>query len=332
MKGFLRRFKVCFILLGVLVVFWCLLVGLHGMTGRLKNGSRQNTECTTGERVFDKADVLTDKEEEKLRNLGIIESYLNRAIDEHQKILSSHFDLKSLYTRELEQLSQMSFIRRFSLRNELYEEILKRPEGLSRMEIFLRPLFGNEPEKIYNLKKCTELQRPLRKKGEDETEAVMEFGDERWMEEEERRRRQKLAQYEDCVLFLLRRALEAKAGEVSLEEIRRAMDGEEAGESFSALLPSVQIFKEVMVELLRGREIDIEVLREERRNFIGEFSSGFQLNEMLLNLIEMHGLMIRKVTVYRIEDGKVIAFEHVPDDTGRQKTVCCSNVLIRVAG
>ncbi len=56
---------------------------------------------------------------------------------------------------------------------------------------------------------------------------------------------------------------------MSLEEIRRAMDGEEAGESFSALLPSVQIFKEVMVELLRGREIDIEVLREERRNFIG---------------------------------------------------------------
>ncbi len=69
MKGFLRRFKVCFILLGVLVVFWCLLVGLRGMTGRLKNGSRQNTECTTGERVFDKADVLTDKEEEKLRKL-----------------------------------------------------------------------------------------------------------------------------------------------------------------------------------------------------------------------------------------------------------------------
>lgn len=100
---------------------------------------------------------LDEKEEEKLRNLGIIESYLNRAIDEHQKILSSHFDLKSLYTRELEQLSQMSFIRRFSLRNELYEKILERPEGLSRMEIFLRPLFGNEPEKIYNLKKCTEL-------------------------------------------------------------------------------------------------------------------------------------------------------------------------------
>ena len=273
---------------------------------------------------------LDEKEEEKLRNLSVIESYLNRTIDEHQKILSSHFDLKALYTKELEQLSQMSFIRRFSLRSDLYEKILERPEGLERMEIFLRPLFGNEPDKIYNLKKSTELQRPLRKKGEDEAGAVMEFGDERWMEEEERRRRQKLAQYEDCVLFLLRRALEAKAGEVSLEEIRRAMDGEEAGESFSALLPSVQIFKEVMVELLRGREIDIEVLREERRNFIGESSGGFQLNETLLNLIDAHGLPVRKVTVYRIEDGKVISFENVPYEGGVGKNICCSNVLLRV--
>ena len=273
---------------------------------------------------------LDEKEEEKLRNLSVIESYLNRTIDEHQKILSSHFDLKALYTKELEQLSQMSFIRRFSLRSDLYEKILERPEGLERMEIFLRPLFGNEPDKIYNLKKSTELQRPLRKKGEDEAGAVMEFGDERWMEEEERRMRQKLAQYEDCVLFLLRRALETKAGEVSLEEIRRAMDGEEGGESFSALLPSVQIFKEVMVELLRGREIDVEVLREERRNFIGESSGGFQLNETLLNLIDAHGLPVRKVTVYRIEDGKVISFENVPYEGGVRKNICCSNVLLRV--
>ena len=35
---------------------------------------------------------LGEKEEENLENLRIIESYLNRTIDEHQKILSSHFD------------------------------------------------------------------------------------------------------------------------------------------------------------------------------------------------------------------------------------------------
>lgn len=43
---------------------------------------------------------LGEKEEENLENLRIIESYLNRTIDEHQKILSSHFDLKgTLYQR-----------------------------------------------------------------------------------------------------------------------------------------------------------------------------------------------------------------------------------------
>ena len=46
---------------------------------------------------------LGEKEEENLENLRIIESYLNRTIDEHQKILNSHFDLKLLYEKKTEQ-------------------------------------------------------------------------------------------------------------------------------------------------------------------------------------------------------------------------------------
>ena len=38
---------------------------------------------------------LSAQEEENLENLRIIESYLNRGIDEHQKILNSHFDLEN---------------------------------------------------------------------------------------------------------------------------------------------------------------------------------------------------------------------------------------------
>lgn len=307
---------------------------------------------------------LDEREGEKLKNLNIIETYLNRTIDEHQKILNSHFDLKSLYTRELEQLSQMSFIRRFSMRNELYEKILEQPEGLGRMEIFLRPLFGNAPDKIYNLKKSTELQRPVRRKGTEDAGEVMEFGDDAWMEEEERRRQEKLAKYEKSLGFLLRRARKAvdksapeksadnipgetggKAfgrivGEVSLEEIREGFRGargetvearEDGGaQEYGGLIPDVQIFKEIMVELLRGREIDIPKLREERREYISEFSGGFQLNEMLLDFAETEAPRLEKVEVYRIEDGKVITFEQVPDETGACRNICCSNVLIRI--
>lgn len=68
---------------------------------------------------------LSEEDEEKLNNLRIIESYLNQGIDEHQKILNSHFDLKILYGKELELLAQMSLIQRFSLRTELYDKILE---------------------------------------------------------------------------------------------------------------------------------------------------------------------------------------------------------------
>lgn len=271
---------------------------------------------------------LDEKEEEKLKNLGIIENYLNRTIDEHQKILSSHFDLKSLYTKELEQLSQMSFIRRFSLQNELYEKILENPRGLERMEIFLRPLFSNTPEKIYNLKKATELQKPIRKKEVEELGEVMEFGDEAWMEAEEHRRREKLRKYEKSLKYLIEKAMNSDRGEISLEEIRNSI--EERSTDLLELIPNVEIFKEIMVELLRSKEISIRQLKEERREYISDFSNSFQLNEMVLSLVENSGWQIDKIEIYRIEDGKVIVFEQVEDETGNRKSICCSNVLIRV--
>ena len=89
---------------------------------------------------------LTPEEEEKLKNLREIESYLTRTIDEHQRILNGHFDLKALYTRELEQLSQMSLIKRFPLRSAFYDKVLEKPEIMERMDLFLRPLFGQDPE------------------------------------------------------------------------------------------------------------------------------------------------------------------------------------------
>ena len=40
------------------------------------------------------------KEQQDLNNLREIEEYLPRVLDEHQKILNSHFDLKILYSEE----------------------------------------------------------------------------------------------------------------------------------------------------------------------------------------------------------------------------------------
>lgn len=97
--------------------------------------------------------------------------------------------MKALYTKELEELAQMSLIKRFSLRTELYDEILKNPKALMNLDYFLRPLFNQEAGKIYNLNKALELQKPVRKNQEKETEEQMDFDDEDWMREQERIRK-----------------------------------------------------------------------------------------------------------------------------------------------
>lgn len=275
---------------------------------------------------------LGEKEEENLENLRIIENYLNRTIDEHQKILSSHFDLKALYTRELESLSQMSLIRRFSLRNDFYDNVLENPSALGRLDYFLRPLFNREPEKIYNLNKALQYQKPSARTEEEDTEEMLDFDEEAYLEEQERRRQEKLKRYENSLGFLLEQADEK--GEISLAAVREHIrdDKEKIQEMQNQLIPNVEIFKEIMVELIRNKEIDMEALKKERSEFIQDQTSDFQLNEMLLLLSEerFSDKKIRKIEVYRIEDGSTVMFENVQSEKGEKKNIRCSNILIRI--
>lgn len=271
---------------------------------------------------------LTEKEEEKLENLREIEKYLNRTIDEHQRILNSHFDLKAVYTRELEALSQMSLIKRFSLGTELYDKVLSNPGALENLEYFLRPLFNRDMDKIYNLNKAFELQRPIQKTEEKDTTEQVDFDEEQWLKEQEEFRRKKLKQYEDSLKFLLDLAVEK--GEVSLEEIHGSIEGDRQAKD--RLIPSVEIFKEIMVELIKNRSIDIPALKEEQREYIQDGPVEFQLNEMVLHLTEEYPgyEKILRVETYRVEDGSVVVFADVESERGGRKKICCSNVKIRV--
>lgn len=269
---------------------------------------------------------LSREEEEKLINLRVIEQYLTRTIDEHQRILNGHFDLKALYTTELEQLSQMSLIKRFSLRSELYEKLQENPESLERLDLFFRPLFGRDPDKIYNLNKSLELQRPIRKRSEEDEVEMIDLDEEVWQEEQERRLIEKLKKYEGSLSFLMEAAL--KKGEITLEEISLGIS--ESDKDRERLIPNTEIFKEIMVELIKNQKIDISALKKEKSEYIQEKADNFQLNEMLLNLTDNHGIPIQRIEVHRLKDGKVIEFGSVQSEDGRVKRICCSNVLLRV--
>ena len=269
---------------------------------------------------------LTADEEEKLENLHIIENYLSRAIDEHQKILNSHFDLKLLYDKELQSLAQMSLIKRFSLRTQLYDKVLENPQVLENLDIFIRPLFHQAIPKIYNLNKSMELQRPIRKKVEEDTAELLDFDADQWQEELERKKREKLKKYEGSLAFILDTAL--KKGSLTVEELKDIL--QQNGDKAQAVcIPSIDIFKEIMVELIKNREISIEVLRKEKSEYITEQAADFQLNDMLLMLTETRQ-SIKKVCTEKLNDGKVIEFINIKDETGAERMIRCTNVIIRL--
>ncbi len=268
--------------------------------------------------------ALDEEGAAKLANLQKIEQCLDRALDEHQRILNHHFDLKELYAKELEQMSQMAMIKRFSLRNELYEPILEHPGNLTKLEYFLRPLFQNDVNKIYNLNRCMELQRPIRKKQEEEEDELLEFDAEAFEREKEERLRRRLKKYQRSMTTLLHQVV--SKGELQLSQLTE-LSPEERGQ----LIPSVEIFKEIMVELLKTKIMDIEALRAERSQVLSEESLSFQLNEMLLDVIEQEGMQdVAKLEVRKTMDDTVITFEEVEDEEGNKRTIHCSNVRFLV--
>lgn len=69
MREYFRYFKWAYIILGAMALLTVLLHAGHWGLAKAADYQRTNTECATTERVFDDADVLSDKEEEKLRRL-----------------------------------------------------------------------------------------------------------------------------------------------------------------------------------------------------------------------------------------------------------------------
>lgn len=259
---------------------------------------------------------------DNLYNLKIIEDYLSRVIDEHQQILKTHFELKSLYTRELEDLSQMTLIKRFNLRSELYDKVLKNPQYLKDIEYFIRPLLNKDADKNYNINKSIEIQKPIRSKIKDDDEEILSFDDEQWQEEQIQKQREKLRLYNTSLMVILANT-QAKGG-ISLKDLKDELNGD-----YSELIPNIDIFKEIVIELLRSNDIDIEELKKERSDYVVESNSlDFQLNESILELMDINPSLknIKKINTSRLEDKEPVIFEKINNDTGKIKRIYCSNI------
>lgn len=265
---------------------------------------------------------LNQEDLENLKHLRMIEEYLNRSLDEHQKILSSHFDLKALYTKELESLSQMSMIKRFHLRNDLYDKVLEDASSLEHLIHFLRPLFNRPIEKTYNLEKAFEFQKNIKEKEVEEADNFMDFDSEEWLREQAALIEKKLARYRKSLRIVLEYVNRER--EITLSQIKELLTADEKEE----LIPTVEIFREIMIELLKNGTFPIQELRQERQEHFQEQAKEFQVNYCLLEVLdEMEEAHIEVLKVQRTEQRKIVEFENVTSEQESKKKIRCSDIV-----
>ena len=269
---------------------------------------------------------LNEKDLENLNYLNVIESYLNRSIDEIQQLMLLHFDVKNLYAAQLESISQMSMVKRYSLRTDVYEKVLSDASLLHSMDDFLRPLFNAPINKIYNVNKAFQTQK-LKVKEETDDD-ILDFNEEVWEVEQHEKIQKRLRAYRECLSSILIHA--NQIGGVTLRELEQFCTQDE--DLKQKLIPTMEIFREVVIELLKSKEIDVVVLKEEQAKNIVEQPMGFQLNVSLLEVIKEEESLqeIKKIGIRKLEDSQQVCFEHVAGEDGKWHRVLASNVKFEI--
>ncbi|MCI7441631.1 MAG: hypothetical protein MSA89_00775 [Clostridium sp.] len=270
---------------------------------------------------------LTEEEERNLKNLRIINEYLGRTIDEEQKILLKHFDLKNAYENELENISKMSVIERFDIKKEIYNKILENPNLLENINIFLSPLFLKNPTKNYNINKAFTFQTTIKNIIEDNDEVLI-FSEEYDESFINKKKMERIEKCNNVISIILEFALDKR--NITLKEMIDLIKDNSILKD--KLIPTVEIFREVIVEMIRSRNINIEELKEERKSFIENGEIEFQLNKCILEIIENTPKFkyIKSISINKIEEDQDIRIENVRDENGNYKNFLCSDLMFEI--
>lgn len=271
---------------------------------------------------------LDELEMKKLKHLSEIEKYLNQSIEEQQELLNAHFDFKVIYAKELEEMTSMSIIKRFNIQSDLYEKVIESSKNLDNLGYILRPLFISQQDKLYNINQALQYQRKITIKEVDEDEEIS-FEEIDYLKEKEEKAKVKLKKYETSLKTIVNLITTEK--KQSLIEISKVVLNNE--ELKSNLIPNIEIFREIIIELLKARELNIKELKEERKNLVKDNNNyEFNLSYMILDIIESNSEFnfIEKIRANKNLDSIGVKFYEVKSDNKIIKTLNCSDIIFEI--
>lgn len=269
---------------------------------------------------------LDTKETENLNSLKTINSFLSQSMEEQQKLLNHHFDFKNIYSDELEEMAKMVLIKRININTEIYDKVLNDILKLQDFNIFFSPLFKPKSNKFYNINKSIQYQKVI-KNLENEEDQIMVIDDEEFNSKKQEALRLKMLRYEKCVETLLDLAVKNKT--ITLSQIKEELA--DNNEKLNSLIPTVEIFREVIIEFLRNKAINVKELINEMDSIVSfNKSSDFQLNETILKIIESNKYFskIKYIKSKKCNDVEKVIFNELTSENGLVKTVICSDIEI----
>ena len=121
-------------------------------------------------------------------------------------------------------------------------------------------------------------------------------------------------------------SLLTEKGSMSLEDVKAHADSDP--EFRRRFAPSVEVLREVFVELVRFSTFDLPALRVEQRERLSDDLSDFAPVRILLSVLDAHPeWTLTTLDIEKRPKMPPVLFEHIPDAYGNFKSVRCSNVL-----
>ena len=276
-------------------------------------------------------DHLKENDQEKIDKLREISIYLDKTIDCHIDIMKSYNTYRDICMQEMENYLKISQVERFSFSQNIFEKILDDPMVLNSMDLFLRPLFNKNPGKVFTLGKVFLPQRKREARGDGKNIERSDTDEKKWIAEKKKQKEEKLEKYITCVRFILECASEKSWTDLS--EMQRIVEASE--EKRQMLIPSISIFKEIIIDLIRSETIDMDQLRIVRASSIVvekeetlSFSDSLQIGEIFLALVERfpQWTSLKKMTIAKKPSGADVIFSDLPDVEEEGKSIVCTDI------
>jgi len=236
-------------------------------------------------REKDKVRKLIDNNMEKeyigsLISLGEMEKGLQRIIEKATKLITKHIDFSEEYIKALDNLSYLYSNDKLDIKEKLLKPIEENINLIENIHLLLNSLFTPKVPKKLNLDKIFEEQRVDKK--EEPGEGVNIDGAD-YEDEDDEINKLLQEKYIKIVRNIFTYINNNRNTELKylIEDYEKKSD-----EEYEELIPSIRLFTEVMIDLIKIGEIDInEFLNEYIQSYASEKTNIFDLKSVLYEVI-----------------------------------------------